>query len=170
MGASVKPGGVIEIDGPIGDGAGGFLLKYDPAKVLLIFGALPLTQGIVKGTFISVERSVKSWKLHKGIDGEGARTRTHNFSARVTLTIGAGSWINDALSHISGADDITGTMISPLTLKDTNGRSISIAPIAFLESPVDPTYSDEEGERAWTFICDSWLPFTGGLDRASPAS
>ena len=168
MAVDVLPGGVITGFG--GSDAGGRLLKYDPADVHVIWGALPVTQGIVKGTFVTIERNKPSWTLIKGTDGEGTRVRTNDFSARVQLTVRRGSWVNDALSGSSRSDDLTGVFTVPLSIKDGNGRSLHFAPFAFLESPADVEYSDQEGAITWVFICDALISHTGGLDRASPAS
>lgn len=171
MAAIINAGGVISVDGlVIGSTESGGLLKYDPAEVKLIFGAIPVHHGAAKGTFITVEREQVSWRLIKGTDGEGIRVRTQNFSARVQLTVRAGSGTNDYLSAVSATDDITGVFTVPLTLKDGSGRSLYISPLAFVESPTDVSYSDQEGLNTWAFICNTWLPFTGGLDKASKTS
>lgn len=174
MPAKVEPGGVIslaeqsrELYAP--QSSGGRLLKYDPAEVLVIWGALPVHEGIASGTFLTIEREKPSWRLIKGTDGEGTRVRTNDFSARVQLTVRAGSWVNDALSSSSAADDLSGTFSVPLTIRDANGRSLYVAPLAFLEQPADAQYADTESNVTWVFVCDSLLPYTGGLDRASPA-
>lgn len=165
MVAIVQPGGVIDA-GIASSDAGSRLLRYDPREVHLIWGGLPCHVGIAAGTFITAERNVPSWRLVKGTDGEGTRVRTMNFSARVQLTLRRGTWVNDVLSAASASDDLSGVFTVPLFLNDKNGRSLYTSPIAFVESPTDPSFSDQEGSNTWVFICDTWLPFSGGLERA----
>jgi len=173
MAVNVASGGIADL-GDVGpDKApayGNRLLKYNPREVKLIFGGLPVHIGAAAGTFITIERTKPSYKLLKGTDGEGTRIRTQDFSSTLRLTIRKGSGINDALSELSAADDLTGAVALPLYLTDWNGRSRYIAPIAFLEQPVDTEFSTEEGANTWTFLCDTWLPFTGGLNYAMAAS
>lgn len=171
MAATAQAGGIVDLSGnSLDQVAPGdrHLLKYDPRKVRLIFAGIPAHRGIVVGTFITVERTRPSYRLLKGTDGEGTRIRTQDSSARVQLTVRSGSGINDALSLVSAADELTATMALPLYLTDLTGRSKYIAPIAFLEAPADPSFSTSEGANTWTWLCNTWHPYTGGSDKAVP--
>lgn len=169
MAVSVSPDGTLQLGAGQGDdfAAGSRLLKYDPKRVYLIFGGFPIHQGAAKGTFIIVERRVPSWRLVKGTDGEGARIRTRDFSATIQLTVRAGSWVNDLLSSVSAFDDLSGLAVVPLMLRDGNGRSTYATDSAFIESPVDISYGDDESNNTWTIVCNTWFPFTGGFRQAA---
>lgn len=171
MAAIEQPGGVVDL-GDIGPDrvvpGDRHMLKYDPKQVKLIFGGLPMHIGVAAGTFITVERAMPSYRLVKGTDGEGTRIRTQNFSARLQLTLRSGGGVNDALSLISASDELTAGMALPLFLVDRSGRSKYMAPIAFLEAPTDPSFGTSEGSNTWTWICDTWFPYTGGSDKAVP--
>lgn len=173
MAVTVQAGGIVDLSGTGPDvvtTGNRRLVKYDPRKVKLVFGGIPVHRGIASGTFITIERMKPSWKLIKGTDGEGTRVRTQDFSARLQLTLRPGAGTNDALSAISAADDLAGVFALPLLLTDRNGRSNYVAPIAFLNAPADRQYGTEEGAITWVFTCNTWLPFTGGFDRAAPPS
>lgn len=169
MTVSVLSGGILNFARDLVDnisGSGKRLRRYDPREVHLIWGGFPVHPGAVNGTFITVEHVEPRWKLVKGTDGEGARVRTNNFSGRVQLTIRSGSKVNDALSLSSAADDLTGLIAVPLFLNDTNGTSLYTSPLSFLESPANNSFGVEEGSVTWTFICNTLLSFTGGLEKA----
>lgn len=167
MAVTVLSGGVIDLAQDLRElGSGGRLRRYDPKEVHLIWGGIPVHNGAVNGTFITVEHNTPRWKLVKGTDGEGARVRTNDFSGKVELTIRSGSRVNDALSLSSAADDLTGLISVPLFLNDTNGSCLYTSPLSFLESPANNSFGVEEGSVTWTFICNTLLSFTGGLEKA----
>jgi hypothetical protein len=146
--------------------AGAALLKYDPKELHIIFGGLPIHQGIATGTFVTAARMRPTWRHIKGTDGEGIRVRTNDLSARVEVTLRKGTWVNDALSSVIISDEATGLITVPILISDSSGRSLYTSPVSWIERPTDVAYGTDEGVAVWAIICDTWLPFTGGFNRA----
>lgn len=171
MAISVASGGILDTGGiAVGDGASRQLRKYVPSAVHMIWGGIPIHLGAATGQFISISHTVPRYKLVKGTDGEGVRVRSNDFSARVSLTIRAGSGTNDVLSFASAADDLSGLLAVPLWINDGTGSSLYTSPLAFLEAPADVSFGTEEGNVIWDFLCDVLIGHTGGSNRATDSS
>jgi len=112
----------------------------------------------------------ETWRFHPGCDGESCRTRSNNKAARVQVTLRQGTWVNDALSGVALSDEISGLIAVPLVIRDGNGRTLHSGAYSFITKPVPISYSEVEGANTWAFICDPWIPFTGGFDRLQRTS
>jgi hypothetical protein len=160
-------GGVLKL---VGDGESSFtadvppLKRYDPSEVVLVFGGMPIQNGYVKDTFITCERIERSFKMNVGIDGEVARRRMTDMSGRVTLRLRAGSSYNDVLSAAVVSDEVSGLIAVPLIVRDFSGRSICVAPFAFIEGHPEVSYSAGESQREWVILCNKLFMTSGGSD------
>ena len=137
------------------------LKTYDPGQVSVTFGPVILS-GFADGEQIVVEPNVESFTLHMGAQGDGARTRSRDKSARVTVRLLQTSASNDLLSAIQNLDRAGGLGIFPLMVKDNGGRSIHLAENAWLVAPPSSAYGAEAGAREWIFETDSMEDFNGG--------
>ena len=159
---SLAAGGIIQVDSEAQDSSRSGLTKYDPTRVHLIWGGIPLSQGIVKGTFITVARNVKTWRLEHGIDGESERVRSDDQSGVVSLTLMAGSRMNSVMSSIATADELTGIFATALYLQDFSGHSIHSSAFAYIESIPDKAYDVVPIPVRWDLICRRLLTAPGG--------
>jgi hypothetical protein len=138
------------------------LREYDPSKVILIFAGIPLNQGIVKGTFITVARDERTWRHEKGVDGEATRVRTNNFAGRVEVSMQQAAAIQAALAAVLIVDELTGLGVGFMYLQDFSGRTLHASPRAYLEGQPDDAFGTDAGVRVWSIICDPLLMFSGG--------
>lgn len=127
---------------------------------------MTLTDGAASGTFIAAGRSVPSYRMIIGTDGEAARIRTSNFSGRVTATLRAESTTNTILAAFQQSDEITGVVVGPLVIIDFSSQAtIWASPLAFLEGPPQDNFTDGVRTRVWTLWCNPLIPFpTGGKE------
>jgi hypothetical protein len=98
-----------------------------------------------------VKRSSAAFKKKVGSDGEVARARSNDRTAEVAVKLMATSSSNDILSALAATDENLGDGHGPLLIKDNLGRTVIDSPDAWLQKPADVDFSDEVGEREWTF-------------------
>jgi len=125
--------------------------NYDPKKVIVIFGGVPLS-GYADGDFVEVSANDgDGFKKQVGADGEVARAQSNDNTHNVTLTLMQSSLSNEYLSGIRNSDKLLGKSILPLEITDINGGSLHSWPQAWIKG--DPTwgYGKELKERQWTF-------------------
>ena len=142
------------------------LREYDPTKVILIFAGIPLNRGIVRGTFITVARTTRTWRHEKGCDGEATRVRTNDFSGIVEVTMQQSAAIQAALAAVLLVDETTGLGVGPLYMQDFSGRTLHASPRAYIEGAPDDGFGTDIGARTWAFVCDPLLMFSGGSKEA----
>ena len=134
---------------------------YDPGQVSVTFGPIILS-GFGDGEQIMVEPNVESFTLLMGAQGEGARTRSRDKSARVTVRILQTSETNDLLSAVQNLDRAAGEGIFPLMVKDNGGRSLFLAESAWIVAPPSSPFGSEAGVREWIFETDSMESLIAG--------
>jgi hypothetical protein len=130
--------------------ANGFVKTYDPKKVIVTFGGVPLT-GFADGTFVSVTAPTDRFSKKVGADGEVARTRSNDDTHEVTLTLIQTSLSNSYLSSIAAIDKVSNLGIRPLTITDLSGGTIFFWPQAWIRKTPDTDFAKESGDRAWVF-------------------
>lgn len=135
---------------------------YDPAKVLVSFAGQVIT-GFAPDTFISAERNEDGFTLVVGAGGEATRSRSRNKSGTVTLTLMASSQSNDILSAVALADELSGTGVSPLFVKEFNGTTLVMAQNAWIKKLPTMERAKEAGTVEWVFECEAVDLLLGGL-------
>ncbi len=139
------------------------LQEYDPAQVVATWSGIPLTNGIVEGTFLLVKRNTPLTKLHKGGDGEGARVFTKDHSGTLQVTLRNGSKTSLALAAITNTDMLTGAIVAPLLILDFSGRTLHAMNRTWVQTfPEDSFSANTEESRVWVFECDHMFNFPGG--------
>jgi hypothetical protein len=136
---------------------------YYPDQVALIACGI-LVSGYASGTFITVERTEDSFKLQKGADGEGVRTRTNNRSGTITFTLLQSSLTNILLSALMTLDETSagGDGILPSLLKDNSGTTLAKAEESWLTKPSNIEYADDGTNREWVITCNALDTVVGG--------
>ncbi len=135
---------------------------YDPALHLFSFAGNILT-GAGKDKFIKASRDEDSFTKHKGVAGEGGRSKNNNRGGTVEFTVLAQSQTNDILSAILAGDELLGTGVGALFLKELNGTTVLAASNAWLKRVPDTERGKEAGEVTWMWDCDDLEMFNGGL-------
>lgn len=134
---------------------------YDPAYVVASFLGIPLS-GYADGTFIAVERNTESFTLMVGAGGEAARARSRNSSGKITFTLLATSPVNDLLSAVWQADELSGAGVGPCFVKDVGGTTLCLANNAWIQKVPKIEYGKEVGTREWVLECESISIKVGG--------
>jgi hypothetical protein len=134
---------------------------YDPANVVITWGN-NLIQGYAKNTFIKASRSEDAFSMDVGADGEVSRARNRNRTGTVEVTLGQWSQSNDVFSAGALADELTGTGVQPLLIKDLFGTTLLEAPHAWVKKRADIEFGREQGDRVWVLDCDLLLGNIGG--------
>lgn len=121
---------------------------YDPGQLVVSFRGNILT-GFAPGTFLRVERNEDNFTLVVGADGEHARARSRNKSAKVTFTLMQTSASNDILSAAAATDEIGGDGTGAFLAKDLSGRTVAEAEVAWVKKYPGLEFSNEVGNREW---------------------
>jgi hypothetical protein len=137
------------------------LSTYDPAQVFVTYGGFTL-QGFADGSMITVERNENAFNLYIGSDGEGARSKSNNKSAVITIRLMQTSDSNDVITAFAKSDEVTNSGSLPFMVKDGNGRTLLIAENCWVQKLPSVEFGKEAMEREWKLESDSVEMFVGG--------
>lgn len=133
---------------------------YNPKKVSVSFAG-QLLSGFSEGSFIVGEREEDAFSKVVGNDGETTRQANPNRSGSVTVTLKGSSGSNDVLSALASKDEIDGSGVAPIIVKDNNGTTL-LAGTAWIRKSANVEYSREVGDREWAFDVAELTMFVGG--------
>lgn len=128
--------------------AGSIVHSYASDKVLVIISGIPMT-GYGPDTFVSIEPSTDLSSMQVGADGEVARSVSTNKTCKITLTLQQTSASNDVLSGLMEVDALTGGNVFPVTVQDLRGRTVFMAPQAWLSKRPTISFGAEVDVRTW---------------------
>jgi hypothetical protein len=137
------------------------ITTYDPKQVVVSFLGNLLT-GYAGGSFVTAQRSADSFTLHVGADGEAVRTRSSNRSGTVTVKLVQTSPSNDVLAAAAAGDELAGSGVGPLFVKDLGGRTLVAAQNAWVKKPAVVDFGADVADREWTLETDELLVFPAG--------
>lgn len=122
---------------------------YNAAKVAVIYGGAQL-DGFADGSFVSIEPAADDVVSVSGADGEIALGVTNDNRHRVTVTLLQTSNSNDVLSGLATANKLAGGgVLLPLAVEDLSGRTLFLAPQAWIVRKPTQDFSKEVGNREW---------------------
>lgn len=119
--------------------------------------------GFGPDTFMKVTRNEEGFSLQMGVNGDGVRSKNNNQSGRVEFTVLQNSQANDILSALAAQDELAGTAIGPLFIKQANGTTRVSAQNAWIVKQPDIERAKEAGTVTWLFESDKLEMFNGGL-------
>lgn len=122
---------------------------FDPAQVLVSFHGYQLS-GFADGTFIQASRTTDSFSKVVGADGEVARVKSADDSGQIKFTVLQTSAANDVLSSELAKDELNGTNIGAVFVKDLRGNTLISGDEAWLVKPADVSLGKDLAEREWT--------------------
>lgn len=134
---------------------------YDPNSILVTFGTTIIT-GFAAGTFVKIARNGAAFEKVKGADGSVDRINRNANDFKVELTLKQTSAVNQILSGLMLADQISNKGILPLTITDLNGYSLFAAMSAWIEKDPDAEFSDKLSDRTWSFETGPGANLVGG--------
>ncbi len=134
---------------------------YDPGKIVVSLAG-NLLSGFADGSFVAAERRENAFNLVVGAGGEACRVRSRNKSGTVTLTLMGSAISNAILSALAAADELAGTGIGPLFIKDLGGTTILSAGNAWIEKIPNVEFGKELANREWVLACEALDMNIGG--------
>jgi hypothetical protein len=137
------------------------VLTYDPKNVSMIVGG-KIMSGFGDGTFIKVSRNEQAFNLKVGVDGEGTRAKSNNFSGKFEITLMQSSSSNDVLSSYASADQLSNSGVVPVLLRDNNGTTLATALTGWVQKLPDTEFAKEVTTRTWVIETDDIELFVGG--------
>lgn len=141
----------------------GQISTYDPASHSVSFLGNLFADGFGTDTFIKAARNEDGFTFTPSVSGGGTRNKNNNKSGTLELTVMSDSQANDILSALALQDELLGTAIGPLFLKDSNGTTRVSAQNAWIKKQPDIERQKEVGMTTWVFESDSLKMFSGGL-------
>lgn len=124
------------------------LATYDPSKVYIIIGGVPLS-GYADGTFVTIDEMSDGVMSQAGADGEVARSMSTDRRVEVTITLQQTSLSNAILSGLYIADKISGAGIIPILVEDLTGGTEFAAGQAWINKQASRGYSKGIETREW---------------------
>lgn len=135
---------------------------YDFKQVSCICGPNALT-GFAEGDdAISVEPQAEQFKTSIGADGEATRSKTNNYSSKVTIKLMKTSPAMDILNAFYQADRLSNSGIFPFLLKDNNGSELHAAEKMWIEKPPTAPFGESSPVREWTLFTHNMVSNYGG--------
>ncbi len=138
----------------------GRVYTYSPEDVAVTVGPALIT-GFAEDSFISCEREEDSFTKTVGCDGTVTRTRNPNRSGSITITLSQSSPANDVLAAAAMKDEIDGSGVVPVMVKDSNGTTI-VAGRGWVKKPANVEFGKAAGNREWVLDVDKMATFPGG--------
>lgn len=135
--------------------------NYDPGKIIVVFNGIQL-QGYADGEFVKGSRAEDTFKATAGAGGDTVRVRNRNRMGGITVTLQGASQSNDLLSAIAVADELNGTGVGPLMVKDLAGTTLIQAANAWIRKIADVPFAADHTNREWNIDCAELEVFTGG--------
>lgn len=126
---------------------------YDPRRVLVTFGPVPLI-GRAPGRSITIRRDVPTWRSVDGTNGEFKRVRTRKKSGTIEVTMRGTAPVNRGLGILAKLDERNGSLIGTIAVTDTLNGGLLLSTKAYIESFPEMSYGSAEGDITWRFICD----------------
>lgn len=140
---------------------------YDPGQLAIAAGP-NILGGFAEDSVCEVERAEASFITHVGADGEVTRTRNRNKSGTIKVKLMRTSASNDVLASYLKADELDGTGIFPITVKDLLGTTLHFGANAWVERPPPDAMEAEANEREWTIAVGDLDMYAGGSVISAP--
>lgn len=142
----------------------GTVATYSPADVSVTVNGIAIS-GYSEGTFVTCEREEDSFTKIVGSDGKATRSKNPNRSGSITLTLKASSASNDTLSAFASKDEIDGSGVFAIMVKDNSGRSVC-AGSGWIRKPANAEFAKEVSDREWVFDIAVLTLFLGGNEES----
>lgn len=149
------------------------LASYSPEDVAIVIANDNFSHtisGTAEGTFLTITRVVPHATLYTGADSTNARVVRSVKNCDVTLTLMQTSESNDILSQLLLLDEDSrdGSDTFSITIKDTMGRTVASAPVAFIGTSPDISFGVDIDERDWVIHAIGMNIFEGGNGKLTP--
>lgn len=113
---------------------------YDPTQVAVVLGI----SALVNWNSVRAVRDESEWMFSAGTQGEVTRTKNANKLGTITIVTPQSSLDNETLSTYA----LSGSTI-PCVIRDNNGTSLYVMPLATVSKWADSENAKESGTREW---------------------
>ena len=137
------------------------LKTYDPKAISLIVGGRVIT-GFEDGTFVLVSRESDSFADKAGAFGDVSRSYSNDKRGNITVTLMQTHPDNEYLSGLNTADELSGSGLVNVLVRDAKGNSIYESAEAWILKPADAEFAKEAGAREYVLRCAELLMLSGG--------
>lgn len=129
------------------------MYTFDPKNVDLIYGGAKI-DGYADGTFVQVEYNSDRYALQMGSDGLGARAKSNDKSAKITITLMPNSVGNKILDAAAKLDDAANAGALPLALTDLSTGDLFISSGAWVMKDPGREFAKEIQPVEWVLETD----------------
>lgn len=130
---------------------------HNSNEISISFANLQIDSGRVDGDFVTTEFNSELYTSKVGADGEVTRSKTNDFSGKITIKLmstSEGHQILTRLFNIARAS-LNGDDMAPFQLRDRNGGLVEHAETAWIEKAPSNAVGKEVGEREWVLATDN---------------
>lgn len=137
------------------------LKVYDPAEVLIVFGAITI-DGFADGEFLNIVDDEDESSTQFGTDGEAVVTPSNNRGATITITTLQESEANTLLSaqRNLGRNQGGGPVKLPLFIRSNNATFA--AELAWIQKGPSRAFGREAGPRDWVLRTNHLISIDAG--------
>jgi hypothetical protein len=136
------------------------IYTYSPEDVSVSVNGAVIT-GFSEGTFITAEREEDAFTKVVGSDGDVTRSKNPNKSGTIALTLKGSSAGNDTLTALASLDEIDGSGIAAVMVKDNSGRTVC-AGKGWIQKLPTVEFAKEVTDREWMIAIGKFTMFVGG--------
>jgi hypothetical protein len=136
---------------------------FDPDLVDVIISGVPIS-GFGPDTICKFKEDGKRFKIVKGVKGDVTRSKILAKVGTLTIVTMSTSKSNDVLSLLHQTDISTpgGAGVVAALIRDRNGTSLLAAPIAFVETMPEISYTGEAHPVEWEIMLIDFKNYLGG--------
>lgn len=148
---------------------------YSPNDVTVTLtrgdGLSHIISGYSESAMVSVEPSAEAFKMYISADNKSTLIFNSNNGATLMLTLNQTSESNDILSQLYEEFRLSKnpSKLFSVMVKDLNGRSLYVAPQAFIGKRPTAAFGNEMQNRDWTILCPNMEQHSGGNSKFSTA-
>jgi hypothetical protein len=133
---------------------------YESGAVTVTWNGLDLSSGWAEDTFLEIAPLSDRITATPGADGRFGYSKMANKGATITMTFQQTAPVNKKIAQIAAAQDALGGALqfSPFTVIDETGDSVHFLALnAVLTQVPTTTFGNAMGEKAWVWVCESYL-------------
>jgi Protein of unknown function (DUF3277) len=133
----------------------------DPGQIVIAWGP-HIVSGYADGSFVKASRDADAFSKSVGADGSAVRIRSRNKAGSVEITVQQTSATNDFFAAKALEDELLGTAVMPLIVKDLAGRTVVVAAESWIRKSPDVEESKDMTDRTWILDTGDLELFAGG--------
>lgn len=134
---------------------------YDPGKVSVIIGAKILS-GFSDDAQVTIERMSATFNESVGSDGQVTRSASRDYRGTITVTLMQSSPSNDDLTALALADELNGSGMFPVIVRDASGRTVCTGANCWLTQVSNVELGRSITNRTWTIRVATLVMNVGG--------